>query len=193
MVKSKMHNQSYARFNDPIPRLVSSELKYADTNIALSTAISSAGSWTKLTFPAQGVTSITRVADRILGVRIEQTGYFTTTTVDTVRFIILQTRGLFTSAPATTDLLVSASPFAAYTYNSRQLYNIIHDEYFSLSANGDNAIRTHQKTYSLREKDLRFIPGSSNVYDGQVYIFAICINAGCLNGQTFRFWYEDGN
>jgi hypothetical protein len=161
--KSNMQKQSFARYNDPRPRLTTSELKYFDTTIAFNTAISTAGTWTKISMPSQGNTSASRVADRILGVRLEHLGYWTTTSIDTLRFIVLQTRGLFTTPPATTDLLVSASPFAAYTYNARVLYNIVHDEYLSLSANGDNAIRAVQQSISLREKDLRFISGSANV------------------------------
>lgn len=180
-------------YHEPIPKPFTSELKYVDTTIGANSAVSNTGSWTKLSFPAQGTTSITRVADRIRGVSIEWRGYLNCTSDDTVRFIVLQTKGIFTSAPAVTDVLSSVSPFAPYAYNARNLYNIIHDNIFALSSEGDSRQTVLTKDVKLRETALYFVPGSTNVYSGQIYFLFLSVGTTVTNGHIIRFWFEDSN
>ncbi len=190
--KEKSENVMW-NYSEPIPKPFSSEMKYTDTVIGATSAVSNTGSWTKISLPAQGTTSVTRVADRIRSVGIEWKGYFNCTADDTLRIIAIQTKGVFTSPPATTDLLSTTSPFAPYAYNAKEQYVPIFDRLIPLSSQGDSkqtVIETHIK---LSIKELRFIPASSNVYNGQIYFLALVTGATVTNGHIFRLWFEDTN
>lgn len=190
---AKSGRVSYDKFDDPKTLSINSELKYTDTQI--QSYVSSTGTWTKLTFPSQGVTSITRVADRIFLAKVEMIGsVFTLGTQDTCRVIILQTKGLFTTPPATTDVLAAVSPLSHYAYNARDLYEILFDDLLSISPNGDSAINVIRSAVKLKIKNIKFVPGSVNPYDGQVYVLTLCsTSANISHTLNLRLWYEDGN
>ncbi len=186
--------RKYAIYNDPVPIQSSSELKYVDTAIALGTVVNNAGSWTKLSFPAQGTTSITRVADRARIVSLEFSSYINAVAQDALRFILIQTKGLFTSAPATTDLLATANILSPYAYNARDLYEILYDELLPLAplTQWDPVLMRHSVT--MRIPEMKFVPGSTNVYNGQIYLLQICSTGANVGaGHYFRLWFEDGN
>lgn len=191
--KVKSGRVSVDKYDDPRSLSINSELKYTDTLI--SSFVSASGTWTKLTFPSQGVTSVTRVADRAHLMKIEMTGQiFTLGTFDSFRMIVLQTKGLFTSPPATTDVLASASPLAPYAYNARDLYEILYDDLISISQTGDTAINILRKAVKPKIKNLKFVPGSVNPYDGQVYVLTLCsTSANISHIINLRLWFEDGN
>jgi hypothetical protein len=187
-------NNSVAIYDDPIPKMLSQELKYSDTAISI-VSIPSTGSFTKLVLPAQGTTSVTRVADRAYITRIEFTAFrYSQTLNDGIRLVLFQTKGLQTSAPAVTDLFTAVTPYAPYAYNARDLYEIIYDSQASISLGGDSVVHFYRKSFTPRVTDMKFIPGSSNVYNGQLYFMAIAVNAGCSNLLgNFRIWFEDSN
>lgn len=177
---------------EPRTSRFTSELKFVDTTVTSAVAV--AGTWTKLGFPTQGSTSSTRVGDRCRIVAIEQIGIFFANALDYSRMIVLQTKGLFTSAPATTDVLQFAGPTSPIAYNASNLYNIVTDKFLTLVPGGDSQVSKVNKTYKVHIPELRFVPGSVNVYDGQVYILFITQNALTTSVNiTFRLWYEDGN
>ena len=192
MLKSNVRRQPFALYNDPRPRAFTNELKYVDT--AASSTGNAAGVWTKITLPPQGVTSVTRLADRAHIIRLEHQAYLTTGSTDMARVIIIQTKGLFTSAPATTDLLASASPISPYVYNARALYEVISDECHNMTANGDSGVVQIRKSYQMKIPDLQIISGATNVYDGQLYMLVINLTTGNVsNVHNFRLWFEDAN
>ena len=171
---------------------ITSELKYVDTQIG-GTVVNT-GSWTKLNLPAQGTTSVTRVADRMRIRAIEQIGTLSASAVDYTRFIIVQTKGLFTTPPTTVDLLSYVSPTSPIAYNAHNLYKIVLDELHGLVPGGDSQVICHKRNIKPLITEQRFVPGSSNVYDGQLYILYICTtNATVTVNDWFRLWYEDGN
>lgn len=184
----------FAIYNDPRPVSLTNELKYVDTNIGFSLVLP-AGSWTKFTNAAQGTTSTTRIGDRYQIVRIEMQAYFDlVNTNDFVRFIIVQTKGLFTTPPATTDLLAAATPSSHYTYNSRELYEVIFDKYFTMAAGADSAAIAMRKVIIPRIKDQKFVSGSNNPYNGQLYMLALVGGTANVNYQVnTRVWFEDSN
>ena len=140
--KVKSGKVSYDVYDDPRGFSLTNELKYTDTTVTYGFA-SSAGSWTKVSLPSQGTTSTTRVADRARLLKCEVGFQFNVAgNLDMVRVIALQTKGLFTSAPATTDVLAVAYPTSNYAYNARDLYEIIYDTLMPMSPQGDTAIRT---------------------------------------------------
>jgi len=184
----------YSFLNDPRASTFSNELKYVDT-IITPAVISSGGTWTKISMPPQGVTSVTRLADRCRILKVDHLSYFyATAQSDITRFIIIQVKGVQTAPPATTDLLVSASPISQYAYNARDLYEVIYDVTFSQSLTGDTIIGTHRMSHVPKIGSMKFIPGSTNVYNGQLYFMAISINNGNItNSHQFRVWFEDAN
>jgi hypothetical protein len=190
MVKSKQH---FAITNDPMGRMLQAELKYSDTTIAYGLANNS-GTWTKFTQPPQGNTSIQRIGDRMHIVRHEFMMYFTLgSTNDFVRVIILQSKGIFTSPPAVTDLLVSVSPASLYVYNARESYEILYDNFFVLNTTGvSNLVK--RKVIMPIIPEQKFISGSTNVYNGQTYMLVICSDNSNVNYlANIRTWFEDSN
>ena len=193
MVKSG--NDGYAISNDPMPLTLTNELKYVDTTISYG-LMSNAGSWTKLTNPSQGVTSTSRLGDRAALIRLELSGYYNVYggNADVIRMIILQTKGLFTSAPAVTDVLSAVQPVSNYVYNARDLYDIIHDEQFTMCPTGDTAIQQRRFSVKPRIRDMKFVSGSNNVYNGQIYLLFLCSNASNASyAMNIRAWFEDSN
>lgn len=176
---------------EPTTLHFSSELKYTDT--AFNSSVGITGLWTKINFPTQGTTSTNRVADRCRIVGIEQISICYAAAVDYCRMIVIQTKGLFTSPPATTDLLQFVSPVSPLVYNSNDLYKVVVDKLFTLVPGGDSQVTKYIRTYPVLIPELRFVAGSSNVYDGQLYLLLLCINNQCSFNTNFRMWYEDGN
>lgn len=171
---------------------ISSELKYSDT--VVGGTVVNTGSWTKFNLPLQGTTSVTRVADRIRLRAIEQIGVLSTAALDYCRVIIIQTKGLFTTPPATSDLLTYTSPTSPIAYNASNLYHVVIDELHTLVPGSDTQAISHKRDLNPVISEQRFVPGSSNVYDGQLYLLYICItNANVSVDHRFRLWYEDGN
>lgn len=191
MVKSK--RIQYDRYDDPHSLAVNNELKYTDTLI--SSFVSATGTWTKLAYPNQGNTSITRIADRAQLLKIELSGQlFTLGVQDAMRVIILQTKGLFTTPPATSDLLQSVSPLAHYAYNARDLYEVIYDDLISICPNGDSSLNIIRTAVRPHIRNMKFVPGSVNVYDGQIYVLTLCsTTANISHIINLRLWFEDGN
>ncbi len=192
--KVKSGRISYDIYDDPKGFNLTNELKYTDTTISYGLA-SSAGSWTKLSLPSQGTTSTTRVADRAKLLKVECGFQFNVGgNLDMVRVVMLQTKGLFTSPPATTDLLSVAYPTAPYAYNARDLYEIVYDNLMPMSPQGDTAIRAFRVAIKPKIKGMKFVPGSVNVYDGQLYLLVIPATASNINySANIRTWFEDGN
>ena len=185
--------KSYSNvYQEPRGLNITSELKYVDT--VVSGTVLNTGTWVKFTLPSQGTTSVTRIADRIRLRAIEQTGVNLAAAVDYNRLIIVQTKGLYTSAPATLDLLASVNPASPVAYNASNLYKIVLDEIHGMVPGGDTQVITHMRNIRPLITEQRFVPGSNNVYDGQLYLLYICaINSNITVNQNFRLWYEDGN
>lgn len=120
--------------------------------------------------------------------------YITGTGNDTCRIILLQTKGSVTSAPATGSVLIGASTYAPYVYNSRELYEVVHDEYISLALSGDSAMQTHRWMIKPRVQDYKFLVGTNDLYNGQFYLMFMASNATNIatNGYI-RQWFEDSN
>lgn len=186
-------SNTVALYDDPIPRMLSQELKYTDTALSFLN-VSTAGNFLKVALPAQGSTSTTRVADRAFITSIEFTAFRYSLVNDGIRLVLFQTKGLQTSSPAITDLFTSSVPYAPYNYNARDLYEIIYDSQSSISSGGDSVVHFYRKSFTPREHEMKFIPGSSNVYNGQLYFLAIAVNATNTNLLgNFRVWFEDSN
>ncbi len=186
--------RGYPIYQDPKVPMWSSELKYVDTSIPSGTSVSNTGSWTKITLPPQGVTSVTRVADRIRLKGLQQCAYFNATAQDVVRFVIIQTKGLFTSPPATTDLLSSVDPLSPYTYNARDLYEVVFDEMILIGPLSATFPVGRREVLLPRISELKFVSGSSNVYNGQLYALALANNpANAGYHVQWRLWFEDTN
>ncbi len=173
-----------------IPRW-SSELKAVDTNITSN--FSASGVWTKITYPNQGLTYQDRIADRCRIVGLEFIGQMNTSVLDVARIIVIQVKGLQTSPPATSDLLVSSYPTVPYVYNCNELFEILYDHTHSMTPNGDSNIVALHTMIKPKIPELRFISGSSNVYSGQMYILVLGIGNTIARNFTFRLWFEDSN
>ncbi len=172
--------------------MLPNELKFVDTQSLGS--VTTTGLWTKITFPPQGLTSSDRVADRIVGLHLDLRGllYMTGAINDSARIIVLQTKGLYTTPPATTDVLVSSTPQSHYVYNARETYSIVWDSYFSMSPTGDSSSRKVEKSVHLKIPHLKFISGSTNVYSGQIYMLVLSGNNANISYLiNTRLWYED--
>lgn len=188
--KSQYHSTI---LNDPVPKMFSSELKAVSTYT--NTGVTNAGVWTKINFPLQGTQSDERVADRVRAVTLEHIGSFTTSLADTLRIIVLQTKGYFTTVPTTSEVLLGASAGSPIVYNARELYEILADNYISMSPTGDSTVVTFRRYIKVKMPELKFKAGSADVYSGQIYVLAICLSgAGTMaQGNDYRLWYEDGN
>jgi hypothetical protein len=192
MEKSKKsHNQSNM-IVEPLSLNVRSELKYIDTS--LSTTLTNTGVWTKISLPAQGNTAIQRIADRARIVNIEFNNVLYCGGIDHARIILIQTKGLFTTPPVTTDLLQYAAPTSPIAYNAANLYKVVFDKLITMVPGGDTQVRNITCNVRAVLPELRFISGSTNVYDGQLYLLYLCTtNANITSVGYFRTWFEDGN
>ncbi len=182
-------------FNDPIPRLMPNEMKYVDSTF--TTAPSAAGTWNVFTLPSQGSTSVTRVGDRA-NIQFIELGIHLALNAgglnDSIRWIILQEKGLSGATPTTTGVLAQANPVAPYTYNARDLYEVLHDELFHMSIQGDTAVMSKRIAIQPRIKELRFQSASTTVYSGQLYMLLLSYNNTNATESTIaRLWFEDGN
>ncbi len=186
-------NRGYEAYIDPQPLMLSTELKYVDTTVA-SSAVPNTGVWLKVTLPPQGTTSVTRVADRAHIVRLEILGWlYANVNFEITRFIVIQTKGLFTSAPSVTDVLATASPTSHYAYNARELYEVLHDESIDQVPGGDSGSHKFRLSIKPRIPEMRFVPGSSNVYNGQLYVLFINAGSNSTQQMNYRLWFEDSN
>ncbi len=193
MVKSGNNPSLY--FQDPIPRLIPNEIKYVDSTF--TTAPSAAGTWNVFTLPAQGSTAVTRVGDRARIQHLEIGYHFALSAAglsDSLRWIILQEKGLSGATPTTTGVLAQANPVSPYTYNARELYEVLHDELFHMAISGDTAIVNGRIIVKPRIQELRFQSASTTVYSGQLYMLLLCYNNTNITESTIsRIWFEDGN
>ncbi len=190
MVKSQ-----YSIRDDPNPIYLSQELKYRDTTWNLSTT--NIGVVFPFTMPTQGVGSTQRLGDRATSVRLEvslTSQLNTSVNSDVIRFVIFQSKGLLTSAPAVTDLLEAVTPISPYLYNARDLYEIVHDDQRSYIAQGDSGIMTERYSLSLPIKDLKFQSTTTTLYSGQLWVLLLgIVPAGVNHVAHCRLWFEDSN
>ncbi len=169
-------------------------MKFVDTTVAYG-AMSTTGSWTKISNPAQGTASNNRIGDRAYLVGLEGSLYLTNGgSNDMIRIIILQTKGLFTAAPALSDILVGTLPTSPYVYNARDLYEVVYDELFSSAPSSDSSSIVRRFMIKPKVHDQKYISGSSNVYNGQLYMLAFNTNTGNVSYTvSLRQWFEDSN
>jgi hypothetical protein len=190
----------YARYTDPRPITVSSELKLVMTNSILTTNNVS-GTIFPLTFPSQGLTFSQRIADRchIQKIEIQGVVYNNTAVEDQYRLVVVQAKGSLPTAlpPVYADLFQQVNALdkchAPFQYNVRSQFHVLCDFLWSMSDQGDNRVRTVREACSPNIKDLRFTPTTIQVYNGQIYIFAMSLNGGVIQELSFALWYEDGN
>ncbi len=169
------------------------ELKLIDTPVSIPN-ISTTGSWTKLNNATSGTGFNQRIGDRYRTLSIEFQGQIALNAAasDAVRFVLIQTKGTVTSAPVTTTMLVGNNPAAPYVYNSRELYEVLHDEYHSFAIQGDSAIQTRRFALKPRIPEMKLYTGTNDVYNGQLYAMFLCNTLNNTNVVGyFRVWFED--
>ncbi len=191
-----MEKSTVSIYNDPVPKFTGAELKFKDQ--IFTNAPTPAGTWLTVDLPSQGVASNNRVGDRahLQCLEVRSQVYNASTTAssgDILRMIILQEKGKTAGAPATTDVLASAVNFSPYSYNARELYEVLYDESIPISYQWQTS---QVRTLSLKPRipALRFLSGTSTAYSGQIYILLICANVGSLGSNiAIRQWFEDSN
>jgi hypothetical protein len=181
--------------NDPNPISLTNEMKYTDTALVGGT-VSAAGTWIKLTLPANGTGATQRIGDRAAIVKLELNDfyYMSGSANDMLRVIVLQTKGVQTTAPTTASILVGSAPWSPYLYNCRDLVEILHDSQHDMTTSSDKAVGYLRIGISPKIRDLKFTTGTNDVYNGQIYILFLTFNASNISNQGYmRCWFEDSN
>ncbi len=181
---------------EPRVQIHPEELKYSDGQT--SPTFASAGAVAAINMPSQGVTSSTRVADRLRCAELDfkLSVKLTSGTVDVIRFIVFQSTGLFpvVSPPSVSDVLQYSNVNSPYSYNVNQLFRIICDRTLTMSDNGDSQIQFLSDKCQLAIKQMLFVPGTTNVYSGQLWYLTIGTDAtGQSSLLSWRFWFSDSN
>jgi hypothetical protein len=186
-------HQKYAHFEEPIPRMFPMGNKAVDQTG--NPAYSSSGSVVAITFPAQGTSYSTRVADRCRLTGFEyRTDVFlnSTDTNNPCRIIIFQEIGLSSGSVTTTSVLQTAGVTSALAYNAGKLFHILHDEVFMLNTNSDHSAVYKIIKPSLRIRDIQFTPTTTTPYSGQIYVLTIGGTANLPTSNLYsRLWFAD--
>jgi hypothetical protein len=188
----KSHKQ-YAHFEEPIPRFLPLGNKAIDQTG--NPTYSSTGTVAPITFPAQGTSYSTRIADRcrLTGYEYRTDVFMSTNDVNNpCRIIIFQEIGLSSGTPAVTSVLQVAAVTSSLTYNAGKLFHILHDEVIMFTQNSHYSAVYRIIKPKLKIKDIQFVPTTTNPYSGQIYVLTI---GGTTNTPTAniysRLWFAD--
>jgi hypothetical protein len=185
--------QSRGHFEEPIPRMFPMGNKALDQTG--NPNYTSTGSVMTITFPAQGTTYSTRVADRARLTGYEyRTGVFMSSsdTNNPCRIIIFQEIGLSSGSVTTASILQVSSVYSALAYNAGKLFHILHDEIFMLNVNSHFSAVYKVIKPSLRIKDIQFSPTTTTPYSGQIYVLTIGGTANLPTANIYsRLWFAD--
>jgi hypothetical protein len=185
--------QKVTHFEEPIPRVFPLGNKASD--ISTTASYGTTGSIATITFPAQGTTYSTRVADRCRLTGFEyRTDLFINASDESnpLRIIIFQEIGLATATPTVSSVLQVASVISPLAYNAGKLYHILHDEVYPLCINSDISMRYLILKPKLSIRDIQFMPTTTTPFSGQLYVLTIggTGNSPVANAYS-RLWFAD--
>jgi hypothetical protein len=186
-------HQKYAHFEEPIPRMLPLGNKAIDQTG--NPVYNSVGTVVPITFPAQGTTYSTRIADRcrLTGFEYRSDIFINTSDLNNpCRIIIFQEIGLSSGTPAVTAVLQVAAVTSSLTYNAGKLFHILHDEVFMLNVNSHFSAVYKIIKPKLRIKDIQFTPTTTTPYSGQIYVLTIGGTANNPVANLYsRLWFAD--